>query len=1208
MREQEAFAQLEGSLQRAEKLEYVRRQIALLLKDTQDSARLLLLARKALATEDQALAAVAFQRLAAHPDRLNAALNAQAARATLGLRDYRTSANFYFRAMQQSSLLDERRNYYLEGLRALQAAGLYAEAISAADRHIGPLGDDRQTLLFLARLAQAGNMLDAAQRYALQLLKLSLLQQLPQHEILLAGWRGPERRHQPWRAAASAPAILLRVAGAAQTELLQPGKPPGLSFDDEAYTLGYNIFLANRNLVDARRVAESAVRQQPDSAFWRKRMAEVCEWSNAQQDALPHWLAYARLTGEETAWDNVLRLAEGLHDTEPMLVALQRKMALQPGNAEWLNRLLSHFENAGQPERALQLLQARLAERGGAAMSREERRRELVLLADLAERMGRDGDALATWSRVQREFGPDSGHATRIAALLYQQGKVHQAFAALEQATDVAPASDADYWRAYAEVARLLQNNDAASAGYRKLLSADLQSDSDLFNLIALLESEQPLSAARLAMYGFARGGNTRFVLSALNLSLRAGDPAGASRFLESLPAPALSALQQNSQFLSTRANVRQAAGDLAGAERDMRAALALRPDDSQYRAGLLWLLIAMRDTESLKRALALWAHDAENDTDMWGPFAAASMAINRQADALHWYRKPGFLKGDYLWLMSYAEALDANAQPELAWRIRRHAWLDLRKAEVLKQFDPAHLTALRDRLASVAPLFMNGDGAFAVMQALLRADVVSLSALPPLLEAPRDGQELLAHIDRLADTPTPASQQERRHAGALRQISPSVALLAPGVGKRPRDDARMSATVRELALAYALNREAHDLARAWLASRYAEQLARPLWGELSLALATDDRERLNHLLDELPDWLPVVDRIEAARRAGRPELAQTLAFEQMAHLPHDEGLHLSFTNMASLRPPGFDASLTQLRQAPLVRTELRTQFNTDLTPRLKLSLELSQARQSTQDTTVLATVPATDRSMGMTLRFDTETGWLSAAVQGRQAAHAATGLSLAYNLSLDRSMSVIGAIGLNQPATETALLRVGAMRNGLETSVTYAMSRAEYVRLGLGWQRYATQAGTYLGSGRNWNLEAGTHLRIEYPNLTLRAYVSGGSYAESGRFDSQIARLLPAGVDPASYRYLPQDDVLFGLSLGAGTVADTRYTRGWRPFGEAGITFSRTGGTGFGLSGGMAGSLFGQDTLSLRALRTSGTPASPNGFQQIGLDYKWLY
>ncbi|HEY8606587.1 MAG TPA: tetratricopeptide repeat protein [Noviherbaspirillum sp.] len=1174
MTEQEANAEPAGSARHAELKREVRAQLQRLLQYPQDPTRLKQLADKALADQDAELALVALRALAATQGGLDAGSYASAAAAALGLGNYEVSAGLYLQAMSRSSGLDARRAYFLDALRTYQSGGRYREAIAAADRHLRQFGDDREVLLFLARLAQAANMPEAAERYAKRLLKLALLMQMDMHE--------PVVMHASWVGARPA---TMRVASG--------GDGPGLPFDEEAYLLSFNIFLANRNLADAHRVAASAVRQRPDSAPWRRRLAEVSEWTNAPDDALTHWMAYARLTGDETAWNNVLRLADSLHDTATLTAAIRHKLAIEPGNAALLDRLLASYETGGEPERALQLLRERSAD---PRMPAAQRRRELALMAEIAERSGRDAEALDTWRRLQHEFGVDADTALRIATLIGKRGGTQdEAYRTLLQAAPAARPEAVAFWRALAEYARLRQDDAQAEAAYRKLVAADGEEASDLFNLISQLETAQPLAASRAAMYGFNKTGNPRFALSALYSAMRAGDNAGALAFIGGLDDKRIALLRSDARFLAARAGLLQAGGDLPAAERDLRAALALQPQDAGHRAALLWLLIARRDAGALQRALAAWAGDAEHEAALWGPYAAAHMALNRQREALHWFRKPGFQRDDYLWLMSYAEALEATSQPDLAWQIRRHAWRELRKPDVLRQADPETLGALRDRVVALAPLFAGGDQAASLLRALLHADLAALRDPMPL-RAPRNGQELLAELD--AATRPVAVPPE-----------PSLpSLLAPGKAERPRDDRRMSATVRELALAFALNRDAHDLARAWLVTRFAQQLSRPLWGELSLLLAAEDRAGLDRLLDDIPDWLPMYDRVEAAQRAGRHGLAQTLAFEQLDYLQHDEELHSRFLALTAERPPGFAFGMRSLRQSPLASTGLETDAAISLGAGTNLTLKLRQARQESRDSAQLRNVPDNDRSAEIGLRMDVPRGALTAAVQGRSADRRAVGVRLAVGIHAADGVDLASELGWRQPATESALLRVGALRSGVTGSLGWSLSKTEFVRLGVGAHRFETQDGTPLGTGATWNAEAGTHLRIEYPNLTLRASAGGGNYSASGRSDQQILRLLPAGSDPQAYPFLPRDSTLFGLSLGIGTAVDGRYSRGWRPFADVGLTYGAESGRGLNFSGGIAGSVAGQDTLQIRLYRNAGTAASPQGFTEFGINYFWLF
>ena len=1204
MREQEAFAAPERSLERLRLMEVVRAQMRLLLAIPQDSSHVLMLGRKALAAGDAPLALDAFQLLAARPENLDSATYAEAALATLGLGNYVTSSELYFRAMQHARGIDQRRDFYIRALKTLQAGALYDRIIPAADSHLGILANDTKTMLFLARLAQSANKLDAAERYAKSLLRLSLLQRYPlQQQAISVVWQTPADFYGGLNSSDEGVLKLQPIALNVQDG--QSREKPALKFDEEAYLLSFNIFLANRNLNDARRVAESAVLQQPDNSAWRKRLAEVNEWNGAPAAALPQWLAYARLTGDEKSWDKVMALAIGLTDPATQLIVVEHKAVTYPNDPIWVDRLVQAYEAAGHPERAASFLHNAIARSDSQGPRRQH---ELELLAGLTERTGNDAESLATLRQLQKEFGPTSGFALKIADQLYRTGQPALAFDELERAASRAKVGDAVFWRTYAELARLLQNDDAAKKGLRTILASDQQNESDLSNLIMLLEPSQPLAAARLSEFAFARFGNVAYATRALGLRSRVADWGGARDLLATLTPGQLLLLEKNPDFLSLRSSVYQASNDVSAATRDMRAALALRPNDMDIRAGVIWLLIAGRETAALKSALSAWAHDAETNRILWDPFAAALLATNRQAEALHWFRKSGFQRNDYLWLMSYAEALEATSQEDLAWRIRRRVWLDLRQPDVLRKARPEQWISLRDRLASIAPIFMSGDGASRVMQALLRADVTQLMTPIALQEVPRSGKEVLAQIDRTELNGLPESQQALKIEAARTSATPMLSLFAPSNGLRPRDDARLTASVRELVLAYALNNNANDLAGAWFATRFAEQLSKPLFAELSLALQADDRTNLTKLLDDLPDWLPMYDRVEAAQRAGRPALAQTLAFDQLALLPYDEELHLRLTTMTTEQPANFSFDMIQQNQSPLeTRTShVGTSFN--LTPGLKMTVDLTDRKYRSIDSSALTNLPKSDREIGLTLRKQLDAGFVALSVNERQAMSSNTGLRMEYNLLLTQAVGVSGSADYRQLANESALLRVGARRTGFSTTIDYAFSRAEYARLGVGAYRYSSMNGGALGSGRVWNIEAGTHLRIEYPNLTLRAYATNSAYRDRGQPDASIASLLPSTIDLVTYRVLPQSDTVVGLSLGIGTVIENRYSRAWRPFAEIGTTYSRTIGSGYNLRAGIAGSVLGQDLMTLRGLRVSGSAAAFQGTQEFGVDYKWFF
>lgn len=1206
IREQEAFAAPADSSERGPLLARAREQMNLLIGLDLPTDKLVALGHRALAMNAPRIAAQAFRLVAARPEQLSPAFYTQAAEVSLGLGEYRTSAELYFRVMGLSSSLDRQRAAYLAGLRTLQAASLFDTAIEAADRYIGPLANDTETLLFLTRLAQAANRPADAERYAKRLLKLSMLQRLPQHRQQVTLFASSGRYQTPGEFYRSVPfqAIpTLALVAAHETS------GPELPFDEQAYNLSFSVFLANGNVADARRLAQSAVRQQPQSRVWHKRLAEVSEWSGAPQPALAEWLSHARITGDEAAWNAALRLGESLFDQAAVREVLQHKLMVDGSNPKWLDQLLASYEAAGYPEQALALLHTRLFATGQSqrSLGHQERQRELELYALIAERSGADAESLDAYRQLQREFGPRSSYALHIANHLFSQGDVTAAFAALQPGLAVASLNDADFWRTYAEVARMLQDDSAAQTGYKKLLKGNWQNGNDLTNLIGLLEAPQPRAAAELAAFAYRATAKPEFALQALNLFARNRQWSAAQRFAAAIPAEHLRELEGTAAFLLARAAVRQGQRDLTGAEQDLRRGLALEPRNAELRASLIWLWMATHDTESVMHGLRAWQADAESDSTLWPPFAAAYLALNQPRKALHWFRKSGFVKDDYLWLMSYAECLDANAQPKLAWQIRRQAWLNLRQPALLNQVNPEQLLELRDRLAGLAPLFLDGDHGKQVIQALLQADAASLQRArnqqqSTLSATTEDGPQMLKRVQAIQAQPESLLEQTQENGASLTALFSSDP-VPPEAGLKP--DQRLSASAREVVLAYALSREENDLARAWLASRYATQLERPVWAELSLALAADDRQSLTRLLDEVPDWLPAYDRIEAAQRAGRPALAEEFAYRQLAQVGADDEAHLRLTNLVTEQPPSLQIDFLRGSYDPLQVRQTRIANSVALSPRLRLSAAWTKRDQWSDDAAALSDVPRQDNELEFGLRTRTETGyWMGSLQQRRNLRASVMGGRLDYAFTPSRMISINGSVGVNQRATESAALRALGMRSGAETSINYAFSQREYGRLDLGWYHYSDQQGQKLGAplgtGNSWGLELGTRFRIEYPNLTLRAFVTGNTFRDYGNTYGNY------GGPPISA--LPNGVTSTGISLGLGTVIADSYSRAWRPFLEVGIGKDKNGSGGYNISAGIAGSVFGADTLSLQAMRNRPTQSNPQGEQEIGFTYRWFY
>jgi hypothetical protein len=130
----------------------------------------------------------------------------------------------------------------------------------------------------------------------------------------------------------------------------------------------------------------------------------------------------------------------------------------------------------------------------------------------------------------------------------------------------------------------------------------------------------------------------------------------------------------------------------------------------------------------------------------------------------------------------------------------------------------------------------------------------------------------------------------------------------------------------------------------------------------------------------------------------------------------------------------------------------------------------------------------------------------------------------------------------------------------------------------------------------------------LEYPDVVVRGLISDGTYTSSGVSDAQIARFVPVGTNPVNFVFVPVSSMMTGLSLGIGTTVEQGYVRSWRPYGEFGLNHDSVSGSGYDISGGLAGSVFGGDVLRLHMQIISSSQLVRQGSRELGMRYQWFY
>lgn len=1098
----------------------LRQRLAQLTKEDWPPAEKAQLAMQAFALGDKALGLAIFRELGNRVGNNSPQWIVEGGREALAQGEYRAAAEFYLLAAERAPNLNNEREYLLKALQSMVAGNATAEALQLAENYFERfprLADDTAVLIELVKYARAARRPDLADRYARRLLRLALLEQ----------WRREEQKLAHWGAAPA------RVGG--QSE-------PGLPFDDKIYTLGFEAFLDNRKLEDAWKVAASAVRQAPDNLVWRERLAKVAEWSGRPAQALENWLYLARSGNRPDAWQAVLRLAPGLFDDRALREALQRELAVRPGDEKLIRELAAIYERLADPEGGRRFLEGRYAALGRSWL--------LVELAGVAERMGDEDGAIAYWRRYLAKEKATAAIATRIATLMLLRGHGEEALRVLQSASDAADAQGA-FWRLQGNAARSVQQDSAAIAAYRKLISLADAEENDYETLRTLLLDAYPLEAARVAAAQWRRFGSTAALLHALGGFDSRNATAESGRLLGEIKKDQLPALRRIPEFLRYTGRYHSQRGEPVVARRDLELALQLAPDDSQIRQAWLWLLIDGGDGKTLLATMQANEPRWQGDSTLHDTLAAAWLTLSRPQLALNRYLTPNLAshRDDFLWLMNYADALEQNGEVDRAWQLRAHLMRaesrGVKRQDWLKNLDQDAARRVARARLSIAQ--NPGDPGLAALRQLLR-------------------------LDRETD------------------------------GK-PGNEAVI------VAASWLQNAGEHSAERGWLWQRLAKNAARPLWAEISMALAEDDRAAAGQLLEKHADALPRSDRINAAMRLGLVRQAQSDAFETLSDQPHDDELHLQLAEALLKFSDHAGGTVVRRRIGDLDENEQAARWHLALVPDLSLDLSAGRLTRRDRNPDEIGVTPH-EHFNGVQLNWQRRDSTTRLSYENRSSFATYRPLFLEHRQRFDERLEWRLFFGRQLPASDTTALRLAGMRDRQAAGLSYKLTQRDTFDAEFGYERFFAQTGSALGSARRMQFEWRHALRLDPRDLEASMFWSKDSYRRNGALgDPALLPLRPASADPevaldGSF-FVPESYRYYGVRLSTDTRFADEYTRAWRPYASVARTWNSALGNGYDLSFGVAGSVLGADHLRLAWSLGKGGNISGGLVRQLELSYR---
>lgn len=1137
------------------------------------SEQLELLAAKAVALNDGALAGRYYHRLASlESGRASYWLGKESAVELAG-GHYREAADAAFAAEAAVPSLNEKREFFLAGLRALQAGNLLSDALDAARTHIGSLADDARTLRFLIRLALAAGRSDLAADYASQLLKASSrgAHKPAASPFRFAHWRGDEPFHLGfaiWRGG-DRPRVV-RISEPSDAVDPRDG-------DDD---LAYRVLVSSGRLRDAANVARAALARKPDSIPWHERLAQVSIWSNEPRVALDAYFWLARTRHDEASWQQVLRLAPALHDDRALLAALRHEADQSQGGTyadqkrqlEWVDKFVTTEEELAEPRAGLQFL----AERANGTL----RQPLLEHYAALAERVGDDGLALQTWQTLEREFGPNPAYALKIATTLYGQARFAAALSALEAAKAVAaaqPNGNDGFWRLYAVLGRIVQRRQAVVEASRNLLEGGRETSDDLDRMIDALDAS-PLDAGHVAEFAFRRDGDLRELERAVYYYARARAFSRIAALFESMTPEQRTAAERDPAFLLARSQYWRYVDDPARALQDVRSALQREPDNIEARTTLVWLLNDRGSDAELRAALDAFSAQAGDDPALAGAFAAAYFRLGDARAALYYLRLNAPARhDDPLWRLSFADALELSGQTDAAWRVRRGVWIALHRQKIDRtrpsQYTVDQRNMLRARFVGLADHFAGGDASRQLLTELLRED------------ARADGA---------------SSGQATSELGDLSMLPPAT---AAELTRRAR---HYSAAAREAVLAWTQSHDAYGFERDWLEWQYAQQLAKPAYASVAIALAENDTAELSRLLDDSSEHLPLQARIAAELQTGRIGAAQSDAFYAQDMLPDNDLVHDTLVNTMLPSAQAITPAFRSVHESPLSFIEGSLGAGIRITPTLAFGLRYTDRSQHGDDS--LPGVPGHDRKIDAVLRRFGSDDRETLVVGRRNALADVTSVRFEGTLFDTHPVSFTYALGRNQEATESVQLLVGGVKDNLIAGVSFRPDPHVFSHARLEYDRFLGQDRSYVGHGTVVEAEAGYKLRVEYPDYTVRIVFTHGEYSANGTPGALLRQLVPSGLPFSAQQFVPETFTQAALLVGFGNGLMEGYSRAWRPFLEVGPLRDSRAGWGERVSAGIVGSVLGTDQLGLYVTHSSASQYLATPVTEVGVRYRWMF
>ncbi len=471
--------------------------------------------------------------------------------------------------------------------------------------------------------------------------------------------------------------------------------------DHEALAADLRLNMAAGRVERAWEVGRELLALRPEDRTLLADLARLGEWTGNGPQALGLWKQLLAGADDPALREHAWRLSLQMFDFDSAIELLAPIGAQRQMTDEELDALVYSHETRGTPEEGEAWLR-------GYVQRYPKQRLAWQRLQQILEHTQQLQEETGVWARMARHFPLSVKERMQWAETHWNLFDPRQAWKVLA-GVDTRAIREPEFWRLRAALAWALEQDDDARAAYERMLALDIRlNSSDEDQLIALYRDSNPKQALQVLIGSWQRSRDPRRLASALQLAENLHDwPALKSLLAE---AEGLPEAQGSPYYWVARARLAEQEGHGDVAERLYREALVRFPGENLVRERLLWFYIDRGRRDSLAPLLAQWHGLALRDSTLWLPFASASLLLERNDQALAWFRL--YLKSnpnDWLVQAAYADALDASGYKDKALRLRR---LLLRRLdrEAVRATPDSFAAYLRLLAVAQGPLLAQGD------------------------------------------------------------------------------------------------------------------------------------------------------------------------------------------------------------------------------------------------------------------------------------------------------------------------------------------------------------------------------------------------------------------------------------------------------------------------------------------------------------------